>query len=124
RHSPRAYAFGVQGSSAASVCGICAGMLRMALTDKIRELRLRSGLSVAEIARRGGWAQPSSYHRYADPSRFRKRWLPMDVAQRLVKALEGQGSPQITADEIIALTQPMGAPSSRVASTSRVVEVI
>ncbi len=60
-------------------------MLRMALTDKIRELRTRAGLTVAEAARRGGWAQPSSYHRYEDATRFRKRWLPMDVADRLNK---------------------------------------
>lgn len=99
-------------------------MLGMTLTNKIRELRIRSGLTVAEAARRGGWKQPSSYHRYEDPTRFRRRWLPMDVAERLVAAFAGQGSPQITAEEILALAQPQGAGSSRVVETSRVVEVI
>lgn len=99
-------------------------MLRMALTDKIRELRLRSGLTVAETARRGGWKQPSSYHRYEDAERFRRKWLPMDVAQRLSQAFVGLGSPQITSDEILALTQPTGAPSKRVGSSARIVEVI
>jgi SOS-response transcriptional repressor LexA len=96
----------------------------MSLTAKIRELRLRAGLTVAEAARRGGWAQASSYHRYEDQSRFTRKWLPMDVAERLSNAFVGLGNPQITTGEILALTQPAVARSTRVVGPSRVVEVI
>lgn len=94
------------------------------LPDRIRALRVRSGLTMADVAKRGGWATASSYQRYEDPARFRKQWLPMDIADRLIKALVGQGSPQITTAEVLALAQLQGAASPRLINSSRVVEVI
>lgn len=96
----------------------------MSLTDKIRALRLRTGLTMADAAKRGGWKQPSSYHRYEDSTRFRKKWLPMDVADRLIKAFVGLGSPQVSTEDILALTQPQGARSFRGVNKTRVVEII
>jgi len=96
----------------------------MALPDTIKELRERAGLSMAGAAKLGGWSSASSYQRYEDPTRFRRAFLPMDIAQRLIKAFVGKGSPQIEARELLALTQPLGAPSVTAASEAKFIEVI
>lgn len=99
-------------------------MRLMNLPGQIKALRERAGLSMAEAAKRGGWRSASSYQRYEDPERFRRAFLPMDVAERLIKAFAGRGSPQITRVELLALTQPLGAPSVTAVSGHRTIEVI
>lgn len=96
----------------------------MTLTAKIKALRIRAGLTMAEAAKRGGWRQPSSYQRYENPEVFRRHYLPLDIAQKLVKAFAGLGSPQITAPEVLALSQLPSAASQRLVNSSRVIEVI
>lgn len=99
-------------------------MWLMSLPEKIRALRERAGLTMAETAKRGGWSSASSYQRYENPTLFTKAFLPMDVAERLIRAFNGRGSPQITRGKLLALTQPIGAPSVTTVSGQRVIEVI
>lgn len=76
----------------------------MSVTGKLRALRERSGLSMAEIAKRSGWRQASSYQRYEDDRLFTQPYLPIRIAEKLKRALVGRGSPPITVDEVMELT--------------------
>lgn len=60
-----------------------------------------------ETARLAGYRQASSYQRYEDPQEFTKKWLPMDVAERLLKAFVGKGYPPISSEDVMALTSPV-----------------
>ncbi|WP_428968250.1 S24 family peptidase [Sphingomonas sp. Xoc002] len=68
----------------------------------VARLRLRSGLSVRDLAVAAGYNHGSGVQRYLDPA-YDKR-LPVEVADRLASALVGKGDPPITRDEVIALT--------------------
>ncbi|HEV2098606.1 MAG TPA: LexA family transcriptional regulator [Stellaceae bacterium] len=67
----------------------------------LRELRLRSGLSMEKLARALGFKQASSYQRYE--SEERKKHLPLVLTEALAKAVVGKGIPPITREEVMAL---------------------
>jgi len=52
-----------------------------------------------------GYKGASSYQRYEDANLYTKDYLPLHLAERLVKALEGLGKPPITENEIMALAE-------------------
>lgn len=62
---------------------------------------------MADVAKSIGFRGASSYQRYEDPQIFTRKYLPLDLAEKLVAALSGRGIPPITASEVIALA---GAP--------------
>ena len=60
------------------------------ISAALKALRERAGLSVREVARAIGLGE--SYSTYATYERaFKKPFLPMDLAQKLSKALAGRG---------------------------------
>lgn len=84
--------------------------------ERLAELRVRSGLSVRDLAKMI-WAtdSPGSYHRYERADTQRDRPIPIETATRLLQAFVGRGSPPITADEVMALTDVKRLPKSVVA---------
>lgn len=88
--------------------------------EKLAQLRARSGLSLTQVAKAGGWSGRSSVQRFFDAG-YNPDYIPMDVAQRLVKAFEGTGNPVITVQEILTLA---GVPEERSGGTFAVKDQI
>ena len=65
---------------------------------RLKALRLRAGLSMATVARHLGHRHASRYQHYED--RFRRPYLPLDLAERLAPLFAQAGVP---AAEIMAL---------------------
>lgn len=59
---------------------------------------------MAEIAKAIGFRGASSYQRYEDANLFRKAYLPLDLAEKLARAMAGKGNPPIAPGEVMALT--------------------
>jgi SOS-response transcriptional repressor LexA len=73
------------------------------VTDELRALRERSGLSMAQVAKRLGYKGSSSYQRYEDATLFKKPYLPADLVEKLIPVFEGRGSPPIDSLEVLRL---------------------
>ncbi len=73
------------------------------VTETLRGLRERAGLSMAEMAKLLGYKGASSYQRYEDPETYNEGYLPARFVRRLIQVLPGRGSPPITANEITIL---------------------
>lgn len=76
----------------------------MNIPERLKELRERAGLTMAEMAAHMGLAGPSSYQRYEDPQLYRKSSLIADDVAKLFAPLVGKGTPPITEEEIWQLT--------------------
>jgi len=96
----------------------------MNVTDALRRLRERAGLTMAEMAKFAGWRQASSYQRYEDPAIFKKSRLHPEVAERFARALVGKGSPPISLAEVMALAASAQASTILDAPLMRRVEVV
>lgn len=70
--------------------------------ERLALLRDRAGLSLDEVASRGGYGGRSSVQRFFN-RRYDPALLPMPTAQRLARALAGSGSPPVIAEEVLAL---------------------
>jgi transcriptional regulator with XRE-family HTH domain len=73
------------------------------VTEKLRALRHRAGLSKRQLAIAAGWRGASSYQRYENADLYRRPHLPVDICQRIADALTGKGTPPITRVEVMAL---------------------
>ena len=71
----------------------------------VKALRVRSGLSVRQIATAAGFGSPNAYTHYE--TRFKKEYLPFDVAKQLAEVLEGHGNPPIERVEVLNLAGPL-----------------
>ena len=69
----------------------------------LRDLRERSGLSMATLAHGLGYKTPSGYQHY-ETERYKSDFLKPEVAERLADILEGLGMPPIRREEVIILT--------------------
>ena len=72
------------------------------ISERLRQVRERSGLTVRAIAHRLG-VPTSTYANYE--ARFKKAYLPMEFAEELARALSGTG---VTRDEVMALAGAVG----------------
>lgn len=71
-----------------------------AAARNLKRLRERSGLSVREVA--SAIDRPAStYASYED--KYRKPYLPLELAKQLEAVLVGQGEPAITSNDVLAL---------------------
>jgi len=61
---------------------------------------------MAAVARALEFRGASSYQRYEDPHIFTKKYLPVDLAEKLARAIAGRGAPPITREEVMALAGP------------------
>ncbi|RKQ70151.1 LexA family transcriptional regulator [Oceanibaculum indicum] len=73
------------------------------VSERLKELRERAGLSMAAMSKALGYRFPSGYQRYEDPSAYKKSYLPPEMVQTLTVLLPGKGEPPITRDEVIEL---------------------
>ena len=96
----------------------------MSVTEKLRALRLRSGLSMEQAAKRAGWRRASSWQRYEDDQLFTRPYLPREIGERVVRALVGLGSPPVTEHEVMELSGASMIRSPLDGGRSRQVEVI
>jgi hypothetical protein len=81
-------------------------MTGIPVTERLKALRLRSGLSMAQVAEALDYKTASGYQHYEDPSKFTKEHLPLDLTRKLVAIFSGRsadGGPPILASEVWAL---------------------
>jgi len=74
------------------------------VSNKLREMRLRAGLSMDKLAKALGYKGQSSYQRYEDEQLYRKQHLPNDLIEGLLEVLPGKGDPPILPAEILQLS--------------------
>ena len=73
------------------------------VTNALRKFRNRSGLTIQQMAIAAGFRNGSSYQHYESPRLFKRKYLPLEVAERFANVLEGRGDPPIQRSEIYAL---------------------
>lgn len=76
---------------------------QLPVTDALKSLRERAGLSMDRLAQACGYKGASSYQRYEDAALYHKQWLPLPLVLKLVDALTGLGDPPIARAEVLAL---------------------
>lgn len=76
----------------------------------LRALRTRAGLGQDELARAVGYKKQSSISDYE--TKLRRRYVNVDVAERLANVLIGKGTPPITRQEVMDLAGVTVPPSS------------
>jgi len=74
------------------------------LGSKLLRLKDRSGLTLNNIAKAGGYSSPSSLQRYFS-AEYNPTHLPRAVADRLIEALVGFGEPAILRQDIEEFTE-------------------
>ena len=82
----------------------------MKAAERLRSLRLRTGMTRQAFARYIGYRSASGYFRYEDPAQFDRALLPSAFVDRL-SCLVGVGVPPITPDDIAHLR---GVPPEKV----------
>lgn len=75
------------------------------VSETLRSLRERAGLSRDELGREMGSPNGKFLQRYEDPTRYREALLPLELVAKLSHALVGKGNPPITSDEIWLLAE-------------------
>lgn len=73
------------------------------VTDELKKLRERAGLSMNSLARDCGFKGASSYQRYENSDQYARKWLPLSLVVKIAKALTGKGDPPIAQNEVMAL---------------------
>ncbi|MBK3804165.1 helix-turn-helix domain-containing protein [Azospirillum brasilense] len=88
------------------------------ITERLRDLRTRAGLSRDAVAEALGYANGSSYQRYETPERYRKDFLPLELVRRLAPLFAEHGVPL---HETLALAGlPAGPDSDAAVSFERI----
>ena len=75
---------------------------------ELRSLRKHAGLGRLEIAEYLGLAGASSYQYYEEPEKFRKRYLPQEMTEKLARLLTGRGDPPIQREQVLSLAGMRG----------------
>ncbi|MEP0518528.1 MAG: S24 family peptidase [Hyphomicrobiales bacterium] len=76
------------------------------ITAALRELRMRAGLSMEEVAKALGLRGASSYQRYESADQYKGGFFKRDLVAKLTKALAGKGEPAIRNEDVWALAGP------------------
>lgn len=79
--------------------------------ERLRELRERSGMTGSAVARLAGYSHASGYTNYEQP-KHGNRPIPYRLIKQLIPLWRGKGSPAITVDELLAISD--GADESTV----------
>lgn len=88
-------------------------MVDIPVTERLKALRARAGVSMAEAAAALGLKTASGYQHYEDPKKFFKRYLPREILEKLAPLFAGRaakGEAPVTADEVWALGGSVGDP--------------
>lgn len=91
--------------------------------DRLIALRHYSGLSLAEVARRGGYKGASSVQKLFQ-SDYNPPFLPAEVAAKLAKALVGAGDPPIKPEELSGLTENAHEIETAIADMTHLIHLI
>lgn len=78
------------------------------VTEELRSLRKRAGLSMEGLAQAMGYKHGSSIQRYENPNTFTDEFLPTKFVRKLDPCLIGLGNPPISPEEIWSLAGPNG----------------
>jgi phage repressor protein C with HTH and peptisase S24 domain len=73
------------------------------VTERLKRLRERAGMSMDRLARECGYKGASSYQRYENESMFGKPWLPLPLVSKVADVLAGRGDPPVSREEVLAL---------------------
>lgn len=80
---------------------------------RLRALRKRAGLSMADMIKALGLKTTSGYQHYEKPAGgFSKSALPLDFTRKIAAVLIGKGTPPVTEDEVWALAGLDHAPAA------------
>lgn len=96
------------------------------VTERLRNLRIRAGLSMEAMAAAMGYKTASGYQRYEDAKLFTKKNIPLDKVEALLPILVGEGSPPITREEVMALAipeKPMQSPEALMPHSERSAQI-
>lgn len=86
--------------------GVFMGREVFSVTKQMRYLRERAGFSMEEMAHALGYRHASSIQCYENDDRFSQDYLPVELTQKIAKALLGLGQPSIKSDDVWALCLP------------------
>jgi phage repressor protein C with HTH and peptisase S24 domain len=78
-------------------------MADIPVTDRLKALRRRAGVSMAEAAAACGHKTPSGYQHYEDPKKFSRAYLPREMIEKLLPVLVGRaakGESPVLSDEL------------------------
>lgn len=78
-------------------------MADIPVTERLKALRTRAGVSMAEAAKALGHKTASGYQHYEDPKKFTRPYLSVDMIEKLLPLFVGAGSPPIQDAEVWAL---------------------
>ncbi len=81
-------------------------MADIPVTERLKRVRVRAGVSMAEAAKALGYKTASGYQHYEDPSKFAKKYLPREIIEALAPLFAGRGDPPVREDEVWALGGP------------------
>lgn len=81
-----------------------AKMIRKLPREMLRDLRMRAGLTAAEVARHCKYASTSGYNQY-ELEPHGEKLIPYKLVKQLLPLFVGKGSPPITGDELIEITE-------------------
>jgi|EndMetStandDraft_9_1072997.scaffolds.fasta_scaffold23007_5 hypothetical protein len=91
--------------------------------NRLIALRNYSGLSLAEVAQRGGYKGASSVQKLFQPD-YNPPHLPKEVAAKLAKAFVGAGDPPIRPEELSGLTEGAQEIETIIADMTHLVHLI
>jgi hypothetical protein len=74
------------------------------VAEELKKLRVRAGLSMAELAQQLGYKTASGYQRYENPEEYTKDQFPITFVHKLLVVLEGRGDPPIGLQDIMPLS--------------------
>jgi hypothetical protein len=74
------------------------------VTEELRKLRQRAGLSMAEMAQQLGYKTASGYQRYENPDEYTKEHFPIAFVHKVLAVLDGRGDPPIGLGDVMPLT--------------------
>ena len=81
-------------------------MADIPVTERLKALRMRAGVTMAEAAKAIGRKTPSGYQHYEDPKKFLRPYLPREIIEDLLPLFVGRaadGETPVTADEVLGL---------------------
>jgi hypothetical protein len=73
------------------------------VTERLKALRLRAGVTMAEAAQALGYKTASGYQHYEDPRKFTRPYVPRETVEKLVPLFVGKGEPPIQKEEVWSL---------------------
>lgn len=85
-------------------------MTDIPVTERLKALRNRAGITMAEAAETLELKTPSGYQHYEDPKKFVGKYLRREIVEKLIPLLVGRGTPAILKAEVLELGGPRGEP--------------